>query len=621
MPASEKYSRNLKTTHIVFALSSFALLAVTVWMMWDDYSTEWRGHQQTVDELNYLKLQAGLDDVTTDGYNAELETLVGQIADAEKVVDANEDIVKQHEKQIAKLALTHKGAEGKARSRRAQRDVSRANYDLGVRDDLSAEKLADLFDKFTADQEAVNLLEEGAEASKQDLDAEKAKLSDIEKGVAELKAELSNLQSRENQIKEAMAAIVPEGWGRKAKRGMLDLPILDGFSNVHRIQLDWLPDLHIQLGMAKTARFDRCRTCHISIDRVEAGNVPTFPHGDVDSDDHQKWVDANKFPHPYATHPRPELYLTAASPHPVQTFGCTICHDGQGSATNFNNAQHGPNNPHQQDEWEEEFHHHYNHFWEYPMLPQRFQEASCLKCHHDVVELGVNPEFGPSAPKLYRGYQLLQKYGCFGCHEIHGFTGEEAIGPDLRLEPNYNSAALELLNELSGDEGDAKAVTEIRELAGKVAEAPVDSTESRARLFTLLVADSESPSPLLSADVHRLADSFKDVTVPGRYRKVGPSLRYIAEKTTPAWLEYWTEEPKRFRPSTRMPQFFGNTNQQDAHAAALMPVELTAIAQYLADKSQPFELDSPDPAYQPDGKRGKDLFSRQGCLACHKHKA
>ena len=70
MPASEKYSRNLKTTHIVFALSSFALLAVTVWMMWDDYSTEWRGHQQTVDELNYLKLQAGLDDVTTDGYNA-----------------------------------------------------------------------------------------------------------------------------------------------------------------------------------------------------------------------------------------------------------------------------------------------------------------------------------------------------------------------------------------------------------------------------------------------------------------------------------------------------------------------------------------------------------------------
>ena len=83
MPASEKYSRNLKTTHIVFALSSFALLAVTVWMMWDDYSTEWRGHQQTVDELNYLKLQAGLDDVTTDGYNAELETLVGQIADAD----------------------------------------------------------------------------------------------------------------------------------------------------------------------------------------------------------------------------------------------------------------------------------------------------------------------------------------------------------------------------------------------------------------------------------------------------------------------------------------------------------------------------------------------------------
>jgi cytochrome c551/c552/uncharacterized protein YlxW (UPF0749 family) len=626
MPASETFSRNLKTSHIVFAVSSFALMAVTFWMMADDYSTEWREHQIISETLGVMKLRAGLEDATTSGsYQAELTKLNEQIEQAEAGVKQRQDEIDKQQKQIDQLAFNYDVAEGKARTRRAFRDVSRAGYDLAVRDELPPTTLAEKLEEFTADQATVDQLEKDAEVTRQKLDTANEKLGKIHERVTELKAERSNLESRADQIQEAIYAIVPEYGYQRAKRGMLDLPILDGFSQVHRIQLDWLPDLLIKLGMVQTARFDRCRTCHISIGRVEAGNVPMFPHGKVDSDDLQAWVDANKFPHPYATHPRPELYLTAASPHPVQTFGCTICHDGQGSATNFNNAQHGPSDPRQQQEWEKEYHHHYNHFWEYPMLPKRFQQASCLKCHHDVVELGVNPKFGASAPKLYRGYQLLQKYGCFGCHEIHGFTGEEAIGPDLRLEPNYNAAALELLENLSPDRiskaiDDAQAVAEIRLLANKVAETPVDSAESRQRLQNLIVADSESPSPLLPANIHRMAEMFKDVLVPGRYRKVGPSLRYIANKTTPAWIEHWTEEPKRFRPNTRMPQFFGNTNQQDPHAAALMPVELTALAQYLIDKSQPFELLSPEAGYQPDSERGKKLFSQQGCLACHSHK-
>ena len=52
-----------------------------------------------------------------------------------------------------------------------------------------------------------------------------------------------------------------------------------------------------------------------------------------------------------------------------------------------------------------------------------------------MTELGVNPKFGASAPKAFKGWQLIQKYGCFGCHEIHGQDAGVAIGPDLRLEP------------------------------------------------------------------------------------------------------------------------------------------------------------------------------------------
>jgi hypothetical protein len=46
--------------------------------------------------------------------------------------------------------------------------------------------------------------------------------------------------------------------------------------------------------------------------------------------------------------------------------------------------------------------------------------------------------------------------------------------------------------------------------------------------------------------------------VAGKMRKVGPSLRHVAAKTTDAFIEYWTEDPARFRPTTKMPKFFGS---------------------------------------------------------------
>jgi mono/diheme cytochrome c family protein len=76
------------------------------------------------------------------------------------------------------------------------------------------------------------------------------------------------------------------------------------------------------------------------------------------------------------------------------------------------------------------------------MHSKRFLESSCLKCHHNVTELEPSERFpDPPAPKLMQGYQLLVKYGCYGCHEVNGHSGDDRVGPDLRLEPNYFAAA------------------------------------------------------------------------------------------------------------------------------------------------------------------------------------
>ncbi|VAX42714.1 probable cytochrome oxidase (cbb3-type), partial [hydrothermal vent metagenome] len=108
----------------------------------------------------------------------------------------------------------------------------------------------------------------------------------------------------------------------------------------------------------------------------------------------------------------------------------------------------------------------------------------------------------------------------------------------------------------------------------------------------------------------------------GKMRKVGPSLRYLSQKTTTAFVETWTKEPKAFRPSTKMPQFFDLTNQTDSHAKNMMPVEIAAITHYLMSKSSANEvaLLEPPQNHKPDIVRGKKMFSQKGCLACHSHK-
>ncbi|MFO1096406.1 MAG: hypothetical protein U0992_24335 [Planctomycetaceae bacterium] len=142
----------------------------------------------------------------------------------------------------------------------------------------------------------------------------------------------------------------------------------------------------------------------------------------------------------------------------------------------------------------------------------------------------MNAKYGATAPKLYDGYALIRDFGCFGCHEINGFDGSRPIGPDLRLEPQ--------------------------------------TAEEAARI---------------AADPNQVA---------GTLRKVGPSLRHVASKTTPDFIAYWTEMPKRFRPDTRMPQFFENSNQTDHLASLLQPVELNALAAFLSDRSQPLSARS-----------------------------
>jgi cytochrome c551/c552 len=349
-------------------------------------------------------------------------------------------------------------------------------------------------------------------------------------------------------------------------------------------------------------------------------------------------------PQPFTTHPRLDLYLGSTSPHKQGDFGCTICHDGQGSATDFKWASHTPNNPNQALDWSRRYGWFDNHHWIFPMTPERFVESNCLKCHHEVVELEPNERFpDPPAPKLVEGYKLVQQYGCYGCHEINGFDGpNKRLGPDLRQEPNYYDVASQVLRDpgLSSDE---------KEWASTLVHSP-DADDIRRQLFRSIKQDGTAtgeeggrPSaPRLTKETHVLADALKDVDTPGRYRKVGPSLRHLDSKVDFAWLYAWIRRPADFRPSTRMPQFFGHFQHLENKLPELTitdaqgnehqitdkeytqrfeGIEVRALSEYLLSISQPFEYLDPPPGVNeaPSAERGKWLFESRGCLACHSH--
>ena len=123
---------------------------------------------------------------------------------------------------------------------------------------------------------------------------------------------------------------------------------------------------------------DRCVTCHLGIDDPRMADQPN----------------------PHRTHTKNLLAI-----HRVEKFGCTVCHQGQGAALNFNEAK------------AEDY------FWDYPLLPAPLTEATCAACH--------DPRALPkgAAEKLVRGMKLFEEKSCGGCHKLNGKGGQ--LGPAL----------------------------------------------------------------------------------------------------------------------------------------------------------------------------------------------
>jgi DMSO reductase family type II enzyme heme b subunit len=129
-----------------------------------------------------------------------------------------------------------------------------------------------------------------------------------------------------------------------------------------------------QIYLGSLKRTDRCINCHMGVEN------PLMADAEI----------------PYKQHSGNYL-----KDHPVDKFGCTICHYGQGRATNMRAAHGKGRDTH----------------WDYPIVPLKYIQSSCAQCH-DFEMLKHN-----GGEVVVRSEEMFREKGCMGCHKLNNIGG------------------------------------------------------------------------------------------------------------------------------------------------------------------------------------------------------
>ena len=249
------------------------------------------------------------------------------------------------------------------------------------------------------------------------------------------------------------------------------------------LQQIWVPSL---------GRADRCTTCHQAV----------------------QWAGFESADEPYRTHPKEILRS-----HPVETYGCTSCHGGQGWAVDVGPA-HGPVE-----------------HWEEPVLGASLGESyaivdnkralmqmNCNVCHRYDRET-------KGADFINLAKQLVKDKGCRACHTINNRGG--TIGPDLT---NVGDKAAEQydFSHLSGQKtAFAWHVAHLKEPRAIVADTVMPnfhlSTKEAQALAMLIMSWRRSPIPAqFVAGVPRTDPRTTDEAAAEERMKTGPGAWFVS---------------------------------------------------------------------------------------------
>lgn len=249
------------------------------------------------------------------------------------------------------------------------------------------------------------------------------------------------------------------------------------------LQQVWVPSL---------GRADRCMTCHQAV----------------------QWAGFESAEEPFRTHPKEILRS-----HPIEKYGCTSCHGGQGWAVDLDPA-HGPVE-----------------HWEDPVLGASLGEAyglvdnksammqmNCNVCHRYDRET-------KGADFINLGKVLVRDKGCRACHTINSRGG--TIGPDLTFVGDKAAEQYDF-SRLNGQKtAFAWHVAHLKEPKGLVPDTVMPnfhlSTKEAQALATLIMSWRRSPVPaaFVPGVPHSDPRTPEEVVVEERM-KTGPGAWFVS---------------------------------------------------------------------------------------------
>lgn len=408
---------------------------------------------------------------------------------------------------------------------------------------------------------------------KKEVERHDADIAQYARQMEELNGQITACDSIINRYEDAVQRSQADLRALYAKASSYDLKLEKARQAPLEIRQVMLADFEYTPFTEIKSRIDRCQTCHMG------------------------WAEdvMEDAPQPFAKHPLPELL----SIHNPESFGCTPCHRGQGPALTEGFA-HG-------DE---------DHYWETPILKGVEIYATCNTCHSEETVL-------KHAKPFTKAKQLVLESGCFGCHEIKGYSDAPKIGPSLNAltgkttpswiyrwvqDPRaYNPHTRMPDFRFSGEE--AEAVT----------------------AYLVSISNESGYSPLAPGGAYRGGNSqrgkelFQSVGCQachvvgqdtrvreerGTSYDIAPELTRVGSKVNPEWLFDWIRNPRHYNPTTRMPSLRLSDDEARHLVAYLMTLQ--------DDRRFPpssLDLSNPDKIL-----RGKALIREYGCAGCHEIK-
>jgi len=559
---------DIHTLNKWFAISSVLFLISMAWTFIDDNDDEFKIYQR---EFRKMEIEISEQNLQNEDELVKADRLSHEkdLADAEAKLNTQQIKLDELENNLAVLQAKHYNENMIYQGQKAEVDALKylvesenAHQNNGdhhgpsYKDEYVA--ALDLLQEF-------RLIKEGTEIEiSENEDAIKSMRADVKLRLDELNIVLKQVNIIDNKLKKIDRNRMT--LANQVADVVRDLPILDFMDPYYKVNQVVVRDVKYDVNFAAVPKVDRCTSCHLGI------NNPDF-------------TDA---PQPYTTHPNLELYITSASKHPMDKFGCTSCHAGRGRGTSFVSSTHTPNTSEDEERWKEEYDWEKMHHWLQPMLPTRYTQASCFKCHTNTSDLA-------GGEKLNFGLSLVDRAGCNGCHHNANWPSQAKAGPDLRKinekldedwvakwvkNPShfrYNTRMPAIFQQDNQKSPETTAYNNA-EIAGITEYLFKGKEKDRGKHSNRYVGDAENGETLfnsigcmgchISESVPESApavNSYYNLT-----KLQGPNLIGLGSKVTSEWLYEWLMNPQDYMPTTRMPNLRLSSQQAKDLTAYLL---------------------------------------------------